>query len=458
MLAEIIMIHRKTNNILIILICFALVGCAHTSKTDGVVFTGYIGDGEYAPSKSVMELLSDHALVTPGGHAYLYLKKGDGTDNPPRNAIADIHLRVLSPSDELVSEDSTTVTLDKASPLLEDMVTHMVVGDKVRVWGDSYLRVWEIELLAFHLPPTEPNTGISPGWPRYPEQGDATQRILKHAEGNKIQKDQFVHIQKTLWKSFPDKDLQYIISYDSIVQVNPFVIFETQYNALTNMSVGEQVRLWYPQKPGYPTIVSDIWIIDRYPQYETPEMLKHPEDKSYKIDFATYKKMIHHSEDSPKVGDQDRFKISMNCWNSETGDLITTTDLNYDGKHSDVKDSLITRQKLRKWRDIVGFEMPRASAYSWCDSVKPGDINAAQCAQLLETEKTFKEMELRASGNYGYKYQLSFVWQKIMHDVSYGDVFMIWLNHNVISGTERARDSMHPDHYLNLTCRVRIDR
>ncbi|MBO4350942.1 MAG: hypothetical protein J6A01_08365 [Proteobacteria bacterium] len=452
------MMHDKNSNILIILICFALLGCAHTSNTDGVRFTGYIGDGDYAPSKSVLELLSDHALVTPGGHAYLYLKKGDGNDHPPKNAIADIHLRVLDASDKMVSEDSTTVTLDKSSPILEDMVTHMVVGDKVRVWGDSYLRVWEIELLAFHLPPAEPNNGVSPGWPRYPEQGDAKERKLKHANGEKIQKDQFIHIQKTLWKSFPGKDLQYIVSYDSIIQVNPYVTFERVYNILTDMSVGEQVRIWYPQKPGYPDIVSDIWIIDRYPQYETPEMLKHPEDKSYKIDFATYKKMIHHSNDAPKVGDQDKFKIVMNCWDSKNGDLITTTDLNYDGKHSEVKDSLLTRQKLRNWRDIVGFEMPMESAYSWCEFVQPNSFQATQCAQLLETEKTFKEMELRAADNYGYKYKLSFAWQKIMKDASYGDIFMIWLSHNVISGTERAKDSMHPDHYLDLTCRVRIDR
>lgn len=56
-----------------------VLSCSHTPQA---VSAGYIGDGDYAPAPAVMELLSDHAFVTPGGHAYLYMKRGSGSEKP----------------------------------------------------------------------------------------------------------------------------------------------------------------------------------------------------------------------------------------------------------------------------------------------------------------------------------------------------------------------------------------
>lgn len=434
-----------------------MTACSHASNGDGVRFAGYIGEDDYHPSKSVMELLSEHARVSPGGHAYLYLKKGDGSEKPTKQSIADIYLRVLDVSDGVISEDTTTVTVNAASPLIEDMVTQMVVGDKVRVWGDSYLRIWEIELLDFRPIPEDTSNHIAQGWPRYPEKGEAKQRITKHVDREKIQKDQFIHIIKTHYKSLPDGDLRYIYSYDLIVQVSPYTLSETEYDLFTNMSVGEQVRTWYLQKPGIPDIVSDVWILDRYPQYETPEMLKPPEDKSAHIGFGLYKKMIVHDDNAPKIGEQEKFEISMNCWNTDNGRLVTTTDLDYDGRHVENRDRKLHRQKLYRWRDIVEFEHPRESAYSWCEYVDPDSFKGRECARSIETENRFDEMEQRVAGNSGYKYRLSFVWQALLKDVAKGDVFMAWISGAALRESPRARDAMHPDHYLNLTCRVAVD-
>ncbi len=437
-----------------LMMSLGMPACSHTAKPDGLRFAGYIGDGDYAPSKPVMELLSEHALVTPGGHAYLYMKKGDGKQNPPRDAIADIHLSIKDAGDELINEDSTTVSLDESTPLIQDVVTHMVVGDKVRVWGDSYLRIWEIELLGFRLKPTEPNAGIAPGPGRVPETGARTER-LKQTYGSKIQKDQFIHLQKTYWKPREDGGLELVVSYDYIAQVNPYVLFDYYYNLFLTMSVGDRVRTVWPQKNGYPDITVDVWIIDRYPQYETPKDLAVPEDKSLRLGAGIYKKMLYHREDAPKLDDK-AFEISLNCWNTSTGALITTTDLDYFGKHSAVGGSIHTRENLRKWRDIVDFEMERPDPHSWCDSVEQYASSAQMCRQLRETDRTFTEMERRSAGNTGYRWKLSFAWQKILKDAAYGDVFMVWISNIAIHGGERAKDSMHHDHYLDLTCRVRI--
>ena len=62
-----------------------VLSCSHTPQA---VSAGYIGDGGYAPAPAVMELLSEHALVTPGGHAYLYMKAAAAVKSRRSSSLA----------------------------------------------------------------------------------------------------------------------------------------------------------------------------------------------------------------------------------------------------------------------------------------------------------------------------------------------------------------------------------
>ena len=164
-----------------------------------------------------MELLSENALISPGGHAYLYMKRGDGADKPMLDSVADIRLRVFDLSNQLVNEDETQVILKTAQPLIKDIVRQMVVGDKVRVWGESYLRVWEVELLGFQTP--KPGELLATG-PQKPEDSAKPWIITKRVNNERLQKDQMVHVQIIRWKDKGEQGLQFDTSYDLLVQVN----------------------------------------------------------------------------------------------------------------------------------------------------------------------------------------------------------------------------------------------
>lgn len=440
---------------------FAAVCCLSCSHSEKVISAGYIGDGDYNPSPAVMELLSEHALVSPGGHAYLYMKRGSGTEKPVLESVADIRLRVVDASGSVITEDETRAALKSAQPLLKDIVRQMVVGDKVRVWGDAYLRVWEIELLGFET--NSDKKLLASGPQNLPENSDNPWVITKSVKGERLKDNQIVHVQIVRWKDRGEQGLEFDDSYDVLMQINKNVLIN-YYDLFLKMGVGEKARAWHLNQWDPKDAVYDIWIIDRYRQYETPDMLKHPSNAIVNVDYGVSKKLLYRPFDArPIVENQFKshpFEISMNCWDETTGNLVSTTDLSTLGWSNGVTTTFRLAGSLELWSDLVDFEAHHGSDW-FHDSYDRSKHVPDYDAYLVEyndrkAKRPSTIVRRRHKGFVYYQSDLSEHWQKIIKDASFGDVFMLWIDHSI---SYRALKRSHPDAHdfmRDTVCRVEI--
>ena len=422
----------KIRMIYVFLIAMVLLSC---NRTPQVVSAGYIGEGEYEKAPAVRALISDHALVTPGGHAYLYMKRGNGDDKPNMDSVAQIRLRVFDADNQLVNEDETRVFVKGSLPLLQDMLRQMVVGDKVRVWGDSYLRVWEIELLGFQNPVSE--TILASGPVKPPQDSDKQWIITKPNKTPRLQDGQIVHAQIIRWKEQADDSLVFDDSYDILLEVNERVLI-SYYKLIRNMGVGERARAWHLNKSDPRDLVYDIWIIDRYPQYESPDELHVPKnDASVECPITGYsKRLVSRPENAQPVVDKwgriRLFEISANCWNSNTGGWVATSDMSALGWSQGVSTNFRTDEFMYAWCRLLDI-----------DRNDTGDYFDNPCKHKADYEAYMRELDEKKAGKpsqvvtnkrrpRGFAYSehdLTEPWRKIMEDAYYGDVFMLWRHH-----------------------------
>ncbi len=409
-----------------------------------------------------MELLSENALISPGGHAYLYMKRGDDADKPVLDSVADIRLRVFDLSNQLVNEDETQVILKTAQPLIKDIVRQMVVGDKVRVWGESYLRVWEVELLGFQTP--KPGELLATG-PQKPEDNAKPWIITKRVKNERLQKDQMVHVQIIRWKDKGEQGLQFDTSYDLLVQVNKRVLAK-YYDLFLDMGVGERARAWHLNSWDPKDAVYDIRIIDRYPQYETPEMFEPSEPGVTRPAYGVYKKLLYRPPKAKPIVEgpykSNPFEISMNCWNETTGELIATSDLTTFGWSQGVTTTFRLTSGLELWCDLVDFEDEKFPEYrdDWQPNrclLKP-DYDAYQAE--YDNKKANRPADIvkrRHRGHVYHRSDLSEHWRKVIDDAAFGDVFMVWISSSITNEAAKRRDPDEYESFRNTVCRVKID-
>ena len=454
--------------IVFILAAFVL-SCQH-SQTTKLVSAGYIGDGDYTTSPEVMELISEHALITPGGHAYLYMKRGKGKEKPTLESVADIKLSIYDATNQLVNSDETQVSLKSSLPLVKDMVRQMVVGDKVRVWGDSYLRVWEIELLGFQNPMS--NEILAKGPEKPPEEGDKAWVVTKNTKNERLKDGQIVHVQFIHWKEKDDGSLVFEESKDYILEINKHVL-AYYYDMFRAMAVGERARAWHLNRWEPKDSVYDIWVIDRYPQYETPELLNIPKgDDTITFPNVTYaKKLLYRPKDAKPVADQygriQAFEISVNCWDQHNGGLVATSDMSSFGWSQGVTTSFWVNSFLYSWCSLLDL-----------DRYDKGDFFSSTCEHEPDYEAYQRELDDRKAGKpsqivrnkrrpRGFVYyhgRLTNDWVDIMKDAAYGDIFMLWRDNASMFRHEEDDDpnreewseSLLRARDMDVACRIEI--
>ena len=135
---------------------------------------------------------------------------------------------------------------------------------------------------------------------------------------------------------------------------------KTYYDLLLEMSVGERARAWHLNNWAPEDAVYDIWVIDRYPQYETPEPIEWSSSETQHMASGVIKKLLYRQPNAkPIVEDAFKshpFEISINCWDKTTGNLIATSDLTSLGWSQCVTTTFRMEASLDNWCDRVDFE------------------------------------------------------------------------------------------------------
>ncbi len=266
------------------------------------------------------------AIKTPSGYAYIYLSQGDGTEFTPTTAVR-LHVK----AHDIVtgkSEDTMTVmTAAQAGPFFGELMAVLKLGDRIRVWGESEGRVWDLAALevaheydapADLTPPVEAEEINGARW-----------LLLESGQGDKLTHNQAVRFHATRWDASNGAVLESTRAGEGMLALlNNDMFYQDPVHAalLEQLSPGAHARVWIaaPAQEGF-VIVEDLWIVEHLEQYDIPSDLT-PPDNAEMIAQGAYMR-IETDSGTPTLVEGNDVKVDMTCWNADNATIIMASSL-----------------------------------------------------------------------------------------------------------------------------------
>lgn len=323
------MISVKVNSTLSIISLFALLStsCASAPLASNAIQL------ESTSTESNSNLLRDgeNLLIpsdskrSPNGYAYRVIEQG--TDQSPsyRDAVR-VRLRLRNLEGETIEEGERILSIAHSTPLLEEILPLMHIGETMRVWGDNR-DIWEIEMIAIDDTFKAPDDIAQPAGDAKPVEGfpDVACKVIDSGSGEAISSGDAVRIHISRWEpngaivesSKLGRGMVYILN-DQSAATDPL-----HTRILETLAPGAHIRLWIPaQRAHLPfDIVEDLFVVEKLPELKFPSF---PEPGHAEIvDLRDGVKIaFEHKTTTEKLKDGDSIKVDMTCWNADTGDIV----------------------------------------------------------------------------------------------------------------------------------------
>ena len=338
-----------------------VVGCASTPVEPVSSPTESVVQEEHADEGTMM--IPEHALRTPSGLAYVYLEPGTG-EMPDIDAVK-VHLRVLDIEGSLLGEEALSLALSHSTPFLEEMLPLLCIGAKVRVWGESQDRIWEIELLGVDEQFRAPEDAANP-----PENASVLKgfesvrwRLIEPGTGANAKLNQVYEIYASRWKtngeileSNRSGKGQVVVLNEENAQIDPIHLA-----VLQELNEGAHVRLWIPADLNglNADIVEDLWVGRHIAQLDTPTELSAPTENVTEVEAGGAWVRIERSSGQAKLVENDNVEVDMTCWNASNGNLIDAGLLH--GHHEIME----IKPQLGVWYKIMQQAAPGDVLMAW---------------------------------------------------------------------------------------------
>lgn len=349
-----------------LLACFCVFGCAATHETP--ISSPLESDVKGEPDEGLSAetgtmMIPEDALKTSSGLAYVYLVHGSGI-KPDIDAVK-VHLRVLDIEGQLKGEESLSIALSHSTPFLEEMLPILDIGSKVRVWGESQDRIWEIEILgvdeAFRAPK---DAGEPPEDAQKLKGYDSVRwRIIEPGKGEKAQLNQVFEIYASRWKSSGEilesnrsGKGKIVILNETNTQIDPIHLA-----ILQELNEGAHARLWIPAElAGLDTgIVEDLWVGRHYSELDVPSELSVPTENVTEVEPGGAWIRIERSSGAAKLVENENVEVDMTCWDASNGVLIDAGI--FHGRHEIME----IKPQLGVWYKIMQHAAPGDIMMVW---------------------------------------------------------------------------------------------
>ena len=301
-------------------------------------------------------IMPDDTAKTPSGFAYTYLYHGQGEAFSPTSALR-IRLRASDIVTGKAEETVTVMTPDKGGPFFGEVLGELKLGDRVRVWGESEGRVWDIEVLEIaheYDPPEDLTPPVEAS-----ELNGAKWILLEPGSGEKITHGQAAKFHATRWSAKTGEVLESTLAGNGMLAIlNNEMFYRDPVHAalLLELSPGAHARVWIdlpgtqpddPSVPGF-DIIEDVWLVDHMKKYDIPSELAHPDNARLIKDGAWMRIENAPLDDSvPLLKKDDEVSVDMTCWNSDNASLIMSSDL------TDQPTIMHLDENLGIWLDIM---------------------------------------------------------------------------------------------------------
>ena len=308
-------------------------------------------------------MIPENAMKTPSGLAYVYLEQGNG-EKPDIDAVK-VHLRVLDVEGSLQGEESLSLALSHSTPFLEEMLPLLGIGDKVRVWGESRDRIWEIELLGVDEQFRAPSDASQPPSDALVLKGfDSIRwRVIESGNGEKAKLNQVFEIYASRWKSSGEilesnrsGKGQIVVLNEENAQIDPIHLA-----VLQELNEGAHVRLWIPSEMnGLNTdVVEDLWVGRHIAELDTPSELSVPTENVTVVEPDGAWVRLERSSGTAKLVENDNVEVDMTCWDASNGNLVDAGLLH--GHHEIME----IKPQLGVWYKIMQQAAPGDVLMTW---------------------------------------------------------------------------------------------
>lgn len=314
-----------------VLIFYAILSTSCASAPDVGVSKAVQGIDDSRERDSTPELDGENLLIpsdskrSPHGYVYAVIRKGT-QQRPEHTDAVKVRLRLRNLEGIVLEEGQRILSIAHSTPLLEEILPLMHIGETYRVWGDNR-DIWEIEMIAVDDTFRAPNDVAQP-----PKDADVVEefpdvrwRVIESGGGETITAGEAVRIHISRWDSDGSilessklgRGMVYLLNKQS-ADADPLHTL-----ILQKLTLGAHVRLWIPaQRAHLPfDIVEDLVVVEKLPDLKFPTFPS-PSDGEILALRNNAKIAFEQKSAEPKLESGDSVKVDMTCWNAESGDIV----------------------------------------------------------------------------------------------------------------------------------------